>query len=246
MPRDINDILLFREDISPFLVHLTRNFPDIQAAQALRQIIQQRQLCARTPEVSDARFGMNTMNMTPELKLRYFGAVCLTETPINEIHCLLEITGRQVDLQPCGLVFLKNRLQQRGVSPVNYVNNETGNGDRIVRALTTLIAADELAAAMLLPLISVFGRQLTPPGAAQRVQSVDFRWEREWRFPNCFGALAFDAQDIFIGICPHNEIGNFEAALPGIGFIDPARNMKWYASKLIASRQRLNLRHSVV
>jgi hypothetical protein len=30
------------------------------------------------------------------------------------------------------------------------------------------------------------------------------------------------------------------------GFIDPTRNMKWYAQKVVEARRRLNLEHSVV
>lgn len=189
---------------------------------------------------------MYTHHITEQDKLRYFGAVCFTETPINEIHCLLEIAGRQVDLAPYGLVFLKEGLQRRGVSPVNYINNETGTGETIVRGLTTLITSEPAAAEQALPLVSVFGRQLTPPGGAPSNRRVDFRWEREWRFPNCNGPFHFGSPEVFIGICPDDEIDHFEALLPNVGFIDPRRNMKWYATKLIASRQRLNLRHSVV
>ena len=246
MPRSIDDILLFREDISPFLVHLTRSFDGMSAPQRLRQILQDRRLNAGAATVSDARFGINTRHLSREEKLRYFGAVCFTETPINEIHCLLEISSRQVNLQPYGLVFLKSRLQRRGVSPVYYVNNETGHGDSIVRALATLIRTNAPIAAKILPMVSVFGRQLTAPGAAQRDRQVDFRWEREWRYPSGNDPLTFGAADVFIGICPHDEIAEFERLLPSVGFIDPIRNMKWYATKLIAARQRLDLANSVI
>ncbi len=52
--------------------------------------------------------------------------------------------------------------------------------------------------------------------------------------------------DVFIGLCPDAEIARFEQALPGIGFIDPTRNMKWYATKLIQARQRCDIKVSVV
>lgn len=246
--REIEDILLFREDISPFLVHLTRDVPGRTAGESLRQIIQQRSLRAENMEVSDARFGGFTTQMTPEQTLRYFGAVCLTETPINEIHCLLEIAHRVVNLQPYGLVFLKDKMQRRGVSPVLYISNNTKrNGDTIVRAMFSLIGSHEEAAAKLLPLISVFGTKLTTPGVSWWASTnVDFRWEREWRYPSCDGPLTFDDDDVFVGICPHAEIDTFEALMPTIGFIDPTRNMKWYATKLIAARQKHDLKHSVV
>jgi hypothetical protein len=245
--REISDILLFREDISPFLVHLCRDLNDRVAGQSLEAIISHRQLQSLGTEISDARFGINTVLMTNQDKMRYFGAVCLTETPINEIHCLLEIARRNVQLAPYGFVFVKERLQAKGVSPVIYINNEHGDKDTVIAALCSLIQSASDAAAEILPLVSVFGRKLRPPGATHALSgSVDFRWEREWRFPSVKGALQFDLEDVFIGLCPDQYIQHFEGLMPGVAFIDPMRNMKWYASKLIAARQRLDLKYSVV
>jgi hypothetical protein len=245
--RDINDILFFRQDISPFLVHLCRKLEDRSAGDSLRSIIQQRRLHSRTGPISDARFGTYTNTMDEEEKLRFFGAVCLTETPINEIHCLLDIADRRVQLEPYGLVFQKETLVRRGVSPVVYLNNENGDKNEVVAALCTLIRTKPDAAAEFLPLISVFGRKLQSPFSrvAQKGR-VDFRWEREWRYPNARGALEFDEQDVLVGLCPHDEIRRFEHLFPRIGFIDPTRNVKWYATKLIEARQRLELKYSVV
>jgi hypothetical protein len=49
-----------------------------------------------------------------------------------------------------------------------------------------------------------------------------------------------------MGLCPHDEIRKFERLWAPIEFIDPTRNMKWYAEKLIRARQRLDLKYSVV
>ncbi len=245
--RNISDILLFREDISPFLVHLCRDLPDRTARQSLTTIIDQGRLHSLGTDISDARFGMHTSRMSSEERLRYFGAVCLTETPINEIHCLLEIGSRSVQLAPYGLVFLKERLQAKGVSPVMYINNETGDKEAVVAALCSLIQTHPVEAAEIIPLISVFGRKLRPPGATHTpTGEMDFRWEREWRMPNGRGALQFDHNDVFVGLCRHEEISDFKLLMPGIDFIDPIRNMKWYATQLINARQRLNLKNSVV
>jgi hypothetical protein len=53
-------------------------------------------------------------------------------------------------------------------------------------------------------------------------------------------------EDIFVGICPHEEIERFEKMFKKINFIDPRRNMKWYATQLINARCRLDLKFSVV
>lgn len=245
--RDINDVLNFRSDISPFLVHLTRktDFTD-SAKETLKLILMDQELqCIN--QVSDARFGMYTSNMLPDKKLSLFGAVCFTETPLNEIHCLLEIEERAVDLEPYGLVFLKDKLRNLGVTPVLYLNNINGDKQNVLRELCTLADTHRAAAEELLPLISIFGKKITPPGARPQSGSVDFLWEREWRYPYSKGPLSFNIQnDVFIGLCPHEEITYFENLVSGIEFVDPRRNMKWYAKKLIKARQEHDLKVSVV
>lgn len=187
------------------------------------------------------------MEMPEETRRRFFGAICFTETPISEAHCLLEIGGRTVNLEPYGLVFLKDRLKSRNVAPALYINNEAGSADTIFYGLFTLITEAAATAERLLPLVSVFGQKVWPPGAAARPAGrVDFTWEREWRHPAALGAFAFAWDDVFCGFCPHDEIENFELAYPPLKFIDPRRNMKWYAKSLIQSRQRLDLKYSVV
>jgi hypothetical protein len=248
MNREINDILYFRTDISPFLVHLTRDVQkSLTASTALEQIIKQGKLDAGDSPVSDARFGIKTSGMQPQEIKRYFGAICLTETPLNEVHCLLEIADRKVKLEPYGLVFLKENLRKKGVSPVFYINNELEDKDSVFQALCSLIKSYPDEAEKILPLIAVFGKKILAPGAKRREsKEVDFLWEREWRYPSAMGALEFTEEDIFVGICPHEEINHFEKMFDNINFIDPRRNMKWYATQLVNARHRLNLKFSVV
>ncbi len=197
--------------------------------------------------MSTARFGGFTTRLTDEEQKYLFTAVCFTETPVNEVHSLLEIRYRQVNLEPFGLVFLKQRLQERGVAPVIYLNNEQGDQDVVAQALFSLRDSHPVAASLLLPLVSVFGKKIKPPGTdAPPDGSLDWRWEREWRYPYMRGSLRFDAHDVFVGLCPHDRVLEFEALFHPVGFIDPTRNMKWYATKLIEARQRLDLKHSVV
>jgi len=247
MTRIIEDILFFRADISPFLTHLTRDADDESAKDKLEKIIDDKKLVAGESEISDVRFGGNTLDMSIDKKKKFFGAICFTETPLNEIHCLLEIAYRNVDLLKYGLVFIKKNLQLKGVSPVLYINNEKEDKDPLFQALFSLIQSHSEEAAEILPLISVFGKKIkspnTTPGASG---DVDFQWEREWRYPSIKGDMSFCIQDIFIGLCPHDEIDYFENKLSSIDFIDPTRNMKWYATKLIDARKRLEIKNSVV
>jgi len=245
--RNIDDVLHFRQDIAPFLAHLTRGTPQNSAATVLEQIIRSRVLRSGGALVSDAKYGGNTNGMSDAEKQGYFSAVCFTETPISEIHCLLEIAARAVNLEPYGLVFEKQKLRAKGVAPVLYFNNENGAVDTCIQALFGLIATRPVDARYILPLVASFGLKIQPPGAAARSPgNVDFSWEREWRYGTVLGPFEIEVGDVFCGLCPHDEIPHFEALLPPVKFIDPRRPMKWYATELIACRQRLGLKASVV
>ncbi len=122
-----------------------------------------------------------------------------------------------------------------------------GDKDAIVRGLDKLIDTNREVAESILPLIAVFGKQLQSVYSnVARNREIDFRWEREWRYPASAGDFEFTEGDVFVGLCQHEEIDEFESRWQGIKFIDPTRNVKWYASKLIAARQRLDIKYSVV
>jgi len=245
--RNIDEILLFRSDLSPFLVHLTKSTDNQSAKEILFEILDAKELKAGMGEVSDAKYAGWTRNLDDDLKEKLFNAICFTETPLNEIHCLLEISSRNIHLEPYGIVFLKARLKERDVSPAIYINNEQGNKNPLIRALYSLIDDYPDEAKQLLPLISVFGQKFQHPGANQPATgTVDFIWEREWRYPMVSGSFEFTEEDYFLGVCPHDEIAEFEQRYPTIKFFDPSKNIKWYASKLVSERQRLNLKYSVV
>lgn len=252
MKRLIDDILHFRTDFSPFLVHLTRNKDGKTANNILKTILRDKVLKASNNPVSDAKFGTITSSSDwDDLKRKkYFGAICFTETPLNEIHCLLEIEYRNIDLEPYGLVFSKDNLKKLGVSPVFYLNNYKDDKDEVIRKLCELLINTE-EAAKILPLFANAGIQLTGPQVEKRTSIIDFMWEREWRYPSVYGDLPINRNDVFIGLCPDNEIDDFENLSievygQGISFIDPSRNMKWYATKLIERRRDLGMKHSVV
>jgi len=267
MSRTIDEILHFRKDISPFLVHLTRNasdgefwLPEGTAKERLTKIIQEKRLAQTTAWVSRVALVNNSPEVLPRPSTcRFFSAVCFTETPLDQVQCLLNIEGRRVDLQPYGLVFLKARLRQRHVSPVLYLNNDTGDVEGILEAFLDMCQTRPEAAEKIAPLVDFFG-QTIERGISQTslVGQYDFSWEREWRLPSCFGDFAFDASDAFIGLCPEAEIDEFEdlfarvfGDLPGVPegrlqFIDPQRPLQWFARKLIKARQRMDLPYSVV
>ncbi len=99
--RAIQDILNFRTDISPFLVHLTkpraRPFPlrDLPAAHILETIVVERRLSPGSSLVSDARFGMYTEDLGEVERQALFSAICFTETPVGD-------TQPAGNRKPCG------------------------------------------------------------------------------------------------------------------------------------------------
>jgi hypothetical protein len=107
MPREITDVLHFRGDLSPFLVHLTRGKDGQTAAQILATILQHSALRQSRAPVSDARFAFTTFHIPEADRPRFLSAICFTETPLGEVHCLFEIENRTVNLEPYGLVFLR-------------------------------------------------------------------------------------------------------------------------------------------
>lgn len=255
--RDIDDVLHFRGDLSPFLVHLTKHDRDgadkitTHARDRLHGILKSMEIRASKSPISSAYFGANHFNPDLEDEAKLYGAACFTETPISEAHTLIDIKNRTVDLEPYGVAFLRDNLRAMGVSPVFYLNNYPGDKDPVASALCSLLATHRAEAELILPLVSCMGNILIFPGVrglptAPPMTVVDFSWEREWRMPFVKCPVSFAWTDVFMGFCPHDEIPNFEATYPSIDFIDPRRTMKWYATKLIAARQRLTLKYSVV
>jgi len=239
--RSIETLLHFRSDLSPFLVHLTRSKDGASARENLESIVKNELLFPGI--VSDARFAVPPREADDYDLL---AASAFSETPLGEIHSLFEIASRQVNLEPYGLVFLKHKLSARSVSPVIYVNNEQGDKDAVIRALATLRRSHPKAAAQLLPLVAVFGKKLSPVGGTPSVGRVDFTWEREWRYAYANGAFEFVQADVFVELCPHEEIRYFERLYRPVSFVDPRRNVRWYAAKLVKARHRTGLKYSVV
>jgi len=247
--RDIEKVLLFRNDISPFLSHLTKNISEEKSALVnLENIIFTKELHYGINNVSDAKFGIPMDERTPEMDGKFFSAVCFTETPLNEIHSFLDISKSQVNLQPYGLVFIKNKLMKKKVSPVIYINNSDTKRIKLIEELCTMIENNPDQAINILPYISIFGNKLLPvAGTGGRHESIDFKWEREWRYASNNYSFSFDNSDIFMGMCKHKDIDYFETLTGNeILFFDPRRNIKWYAEKLVKARKDKKIQNSVV
>lgn len=245
MRRAIKDVLAFRSDISQFLVHLTKNSDGLAAKDRLKDMLNTGILRQSGNPVADSRW---RLPFTHTLFTELTSAICFTETPLSQIHCLLNIAKRQVNLEPYGLVFMKDRLQGMHISPVHYINNWADDAVDMFDAYRFLAdsATHGDAAQRILPLLSLYGHYLEALNGKKQTGKQDFYWEREWRRPYCHGDFEFDyRKDIFVGMCPQGEVREFEGAFD-MSFFDPRVAMSYASKKLVARRKVLGLKISVV
>lgn len=249
--RDIGGVIERRGDISPYLVHLTKDSTDgnLGAGAVLESIIQERQLWPGRTEVSAVKYGGYTANMDMGERRRFFGAICFTETPLNQLQAMIQIQGTGIRLSKYGLVFSKVALARKNVQPVYYLNNELADKDMVAETLFDLIRTAPDIADDVLPLFEVFGQKIRGPHMSSRPSGhVDFRWEREWRRPAKYEHLLLERKDILMGLCPDTEcrdfanLANESLGVSGddvIDFIDPLQSIEFNAHTITIARERL-------
>jgi len=206
----IEEVLSSRADYSTFLMHLTRAQGAKSARRVLQEILDARSLEAAKPH---CLFGHLLNNEDDE---EHFNVVCFTEAPLHQVRLFIgPIEGRGVELEPYGLVFTKEFIGSKGGNPALYIN--TYYHDELKDAALELFhkAAEEgfedSSITKLLPFITIFGKTAT--GGAH-----DFHWEREWRV---VGDVAFDYPDVIVGLCPEDDIEDFQDDFPDVTFISP-------------------------
>ncbi len=185
-----------RDDLSRFLVHLTRNSGGISAEDHLISILKD--------EVIEARTGwclfhhkFRQKKFTDILTAK-FRTVCLPETPFTKLrHVAVHIPRRRIRLQPYGLVFLKSFLVEKGASPAIYVNGKGADGIR--KYLLARFDQDFANKQRYDKFAKRFGEQAKAIIQYYSLINVisdkhDFAWEREWRHS---GDLEFKMQRIF-------------------------------------------------
>jgi len=214
------ELLDKKQDYSPFLVHLTRDGIDelgdiaVPAKDVLTQILDENTL--RAYNYTYCYFGPNLKQQSSPLQDK-FKVVCFTETPLDQIDVLLtDVIERDFKLEPYGLVFEKRYIREKGGNPVFYVTKEIARPlyDSLYNPLCTEAneQIDEKTC-KLLALVTLCEER------------NDWHWEREWRI---VGDLVFELSDIYCGLCPKEEIPNFESKY-GVTFIDPS----WGISKIL-------------
>ena len=244
--RGIDEVLVSRNDLSPFLVHLTREYNGRSPRQNLTRILNSRRLKYGNEPMSVARYRYPYGKISNEQMETYFKAVSFTETPLSELHNLLDIEGRSISLSPYGLVFLRETCVKKGAAPVIYINNTLGDKDRVVESLCRLIRRAPLAAQEILPLVSFFGQKLRRYKKSLRYGEMDFTWEREWRYASANGYFEFDESDLFMGLCPHSRIREFEERFDWLAFMDPRSKLGRYVGKIRAATRRAGIKNQLV
>ncbi len=182
-----------RDDISQFLVHLTRDYENRTAIDNLIHILGRQKIEARNPHCL-VTHKLEQMGFNSFLR-RKFNTVCLTETPLHQISKLLQdVPGRRIKLQPYGLVFKRAKLQNQGASPAIYINSY---GTSLRNYLLTEFdkTFSDITKYRDLEEDSQYPNEIIQYYALINIMSnkCDFSWEREWRM--C-GNLCFEYKDI--------------------------------------------------
>ena len=229
------DIKKLRGDLSPFLIHLTRNGtyrkwkdihnlpkddrPELKADKSLRRIIQDCQIEARSPfGYFNYKVKYKDKNIDSKIQRHWLKATCFTETPVEHIHVQFqEIAGRQCSFQKYGLAFFEEAVREKNGNPIMYFNTKN---DHIRNSLDVIPISDKCEEMKhLLPFYEGFGPPLFSSWFSPT--TVDFRWEREWRVVGNFKYSL--KKDVAFGICPYSKIEQFKNLVSdAFPFIDPS------------------------
>jgi hypothetical protein len=229
----IHDVLSRRNDLSTFLVHLSRERESgVSARDNLERIIRERRLRALTP-----MGWAKSEDDQSQVELQSQRTVCFSETPLEHVHSLYsEIEGRDIRLEPYGLVLTKVVARRVGVNPVWYVDMTTAGGREWdeARALDELrdrsIKSGAFHCSPEAKLMPFFEHMGTWPSSRK-----EFWWEREWRRRGDLNLEAIWQKIIWLAPeAEHKPLAALVASVNGRGespaFIDPS----WGIEQIIA------------
>jgi hypothetical protein len=241
----IREILSRRNDLSTFVVHLTRDWVEeadgepfwMPADRCLREIIRERLLRAVTPMgwAYDQDDPENPAKQTQRV-------VCFTETPLEHTYAMfveIEDRERKVKLQPYGLALTKVVARRFGVNPIWYVDMTPSGHEWLSNPIRQLknqaVASGDFhmqPIARLLPFFDWMGGPFP-----QNPTSKEFWWEREWRHQGDLSLAPI--WEKIIWLCPQGEHQEFsrlvkaatpEGARASRIFIDPS----WGLEEIVA------------
>jgi len=123
MPTDRTTVAEKREDLSRFIVHLTRDdrrdfTHGATARQNFLSIYQDKVIRSYRPHC----LHMHQLDGLPRKIQQAFNVVCFSEVPLNQVHLLTQpIEGRRTELSAYGFVFRKTFLIEKGAQPALYI-----------------------------------------------------------------------------------------------------------------------------
>jgi hypothetical protein len=223
----IQEVLPRRSDLSTFLVHLTRDRGAQTAKKALKGILKDGWIRARTAYGHAVDPLTKLKHSTDSQKV-----VCFTETPLEYTYLLLEkIEKRKCQFGPYGIALTKRLGRDNGVNPVWYVDiSPTGHDwlsnriNALVRAAVASKAFDASDISRLTPFIEQMGSGLS--------YTKEFWWEREWRHHG-----DFRLPHRLMVLSPEEDFDEIQAAIPKKpkwfeepSFVDP----RWGLEQIIA------------
>lgn len=227
-----------REDLSRFVVHLTRDHEPgdagrtvagaetVPARNNLLSMLMAQRIEARAPH---CMVNPRLLKDVDEDRQKDFHVVCLTEVPLNQIHLLTqEIEGRVVKMKPYGLIFHRDIIIRKGGQPAIYVNGYGGN--TYLKEAVNELYDDWLQgepgakAPRFLPFVNIMH------------EGYDFAWEREWRI---LEKLEFTRADLVAIILPPNSDEDVREVFAAgeIAVISPGWTYEQIVSEL-SSQQR--------
>lgn len=224
-----NNAIKGRDDISRFVVHLTRDdtsdFNNGGTAEGnFRDIIEERRIRAYQPHC------LHADKIPEKLQKRYYVS-CFTEVPLTQIHLLTrEILGRKILLEPYGFVFSREFIIRKGAQPAIYINSYDGNSwlREAVDTLCEIARKKEFKNGKvwrILPFLNAMHER------------YDFTWEREWRVR---GDVKFQPSDVVAVILPDSGCKALREkfALKGIPVISPGLSYEEIVGELSQQQRK--------
>lgn len=209
-----------RNDLSGYLVHLTRKYGRASAKDNLVSILRVRTIKAKTPHC----LFMHELN-TEERKA--FSTVCFSEVPLSDLNYLThEMKGRSVKLSQYGLVFKKEIVQLLGGNPVFYLHMRSAEGRARHAALRRCFDVARKQG------LATHGYSTFLPFVNRVDQKNDFSWEREWRVA---GDFHFELSRVFLGLAPKDELAWFERRYRSFPWVSP----RWGRDQMMGKMREL-------
>jgi hypothetical protein len=234
----IEDLLQRRNDLSTFLVHLTRDTGTETARANLLRILDR--------EVVEARsvYGMGKAYEDVDSEFQNSQRVVFTETPLEHVWMMCQdIESRSMHFSHYGLAVTKSWARRNHINPVWYLDiSSRGGPDWLTQPINRLLerAYDDSVEDEEAPLadsdiakIAPFIEQMGPMRSGGR---KEFWWEREWRH---VGHLHVPWQHIVAVFAPNNQHSRLlEQMTEGVSpkyTAPPLLDPRWGLERMIAS-----------